>query len=90
LQSDLQFALDLKAALDLAVWAMQKLGFDPDSWQAEVLRSSNKRILLNCSRQSGKSTITSVLALHTATYQPGSLILCLSLLFAKAESCRNE
>jgi hypothetical protein len=65
-------------ALDSVAWAERALGFHPDPWQAEVLRSSNKRILLNCSRQSGKSTITSVLALHTATYQPGSLILCLS------------
>jgi hypothetical protein len=65
-------------ALDSVAWAEKALGFLPDPWQAEVLRSSNKRILLNCSRQSGKSTITSVLALHTATYQEGSLILCLS------------
>ncbi|MCX8207415.1 MAG: terminase family protein [Methanothrix sp.] len=34
--------------------------------------------MLNCSRQSGKSTVTSLLALHTAIYRPGSLILCLS------------
>jgi hypothetical protein len=69
---------DLKAALDPATWAAKRLGFDPDPWQAEVLRSDSKRILLNCSRQSGKSTITSALALHTAIYKPGSLTLCLS------------
>jgi hypothetical protein len=34
--------------------------------------------LLNCSRQSGKSTITAVLAVHTALYDPGSLTLLLS------------
>jgi len=54
------------------------LGLDPDPWQAEVLRSDAKRILLNCSRQSGKSTITAALALHTAMFQAGSLVLCLS------------
>jgi hypothetical protein len=70
--------LDLKAALDPAAWCKKSLCLEPDPWQAEVLRSDSKRILLNCSRQSGKSTITSALALHTATYRPGSLILCLS------------
>jgi hypothetical protein len=70
--------LDLKAALDPATWCRNALGMEPDPWQAEVLRSPSKRILLNCSRQSGKSTITSALALHTATYHPGSLTLCLS------------
>jgi len=69
---------DLKVALDPVVWCQRSLNLNPDPWQAEVLRSSSKRILLNCSRQSGKSTITSALALHTAIFKPGSLILCLS------------
>jgi len=69
---------DLKAALDPVAWAAKRLNFAPDPWQAEVLRSTSKRLLLNCSRQSGKSTITSALALHTAIYKPGSLTLCLS------------
>ena len=65
-------------ALDPVAWCRGALGLEPDPWQAEVLRSPSKRILLNCSRQAGKSTITSAMALHTATYRPGSLILCLS------------
>jgi hypothetical protein len=65
-------------ALDPVTWCGGELGIDPDSWQAEVLRSTSKRIILNCTRQSGKSTVTSALALHTALYRPGSLILCLS------------
>ncbi|OPY54056.1 MAG: Terminase-like family protein [Methanosaeta sp. PtaU1.Bin060] len=69
---------DLKASLDPVVWCKGALDLEPDPWQAEVLRSDSKRILLNCSRQSGKSTITSALALHTATYQEESLVLCLS------------
>lgn len=64
--------------LDPVAWCRGALGLDPDPWQAEVLRSDAKRILLNCSRQSGKSTITAALALHTAIFQPGSLVLCLS------------
>jgi len=53
-------------------------GIDPDPWQAGVLRSTASRLLLNCSRQSGKSSITSVLSVHTACYRPGSLVLLLS------------
>jgi len=34
--------------------------------------------LVNCSRQSGKSTMTAILALHTALYQPGALVLLVS------------
>lgn len=56
----------------------ERAGIIPDPWQARVLRSQAPRILLNCSRQSGKSTITSVLALHTALTQADSLILLLS------------
>jgi len=56
----------------------ERAGITPDPWQAQVLRSQAPRILLNCSRQSGKSTITSVLALHTALHEPESLILMLS------------
>ena len=64
--------------LDPVAWCRGSLGLEPDQWQAEVLRSTSKRIILNCTRQSGKSTVTSALALHTAIYRPGSLILCLS------------
>jgi hypothetical protein len=35
-------------------------------------------VLLNCCRQSGKSTMTGLIALHRALYHPGSLILCLA------------
>ena len=69
---------DLKMALDPVIWVKERLGFSLDPWQTEVLRSNSKRILLNCSRQSGKSTVTAIMALHTGLYRPGSLILCLS------------
>ncbi len=70
-------ASDLARALDPVLLAAQ-VGIVPDPWQANVLRSSASRLLLNCSRQSGKSTITSILALHTALYTSGSLVLLLS------------
>ncbi len=68
---------DLAAALDPVVFA-SRVGIDPDDWQADVLRSTSPRMLLNCSRQSGKTTITALLGLHTALYEPGSLVVILS------------
>jgi len=78
-------ASDLARALDPVLLAEQA-GLVPDPWQAQVLRSTAPRMLLNASRQSGKSTITSLLALHTAIYEPGSLTLMLS----KAERQSGE
>jgi hypothetical protein len=70
-------ALDLACSLDPVILAEQA-GISPDPWQRDVLRSSAARVLLLCSRQAGKSTITSILAVHTAVYEPGSLVLLLS------------
>jgi phage FluMu gp28-like protein len=54
------------------------LGIEPDDWQAEFLSSDARRVLMNCSRQSGKSTVAAVRALHEALYKPGSLTLILA------------
>ena len=53
-------------------------GMDVDPWQRNLLVCADKQLLLNCCRQSGKSTTTSALALHTAIFQPNSLVLLLS------------
>jgi hypothetical protein len=71
-------ALDLAAALDPDLFAREYLNFQPDPWQTKVLRWSGKRLLLNCCRQSGKSTITALLALHRAMFYSNSLILLVS------------
>lgn len=68
---------DLRLALDPVAFA-EKLGIVPDGWQEDFLRSSADRVLLNCSRQSGKSTMSAMIALHRALYHPGSLVLCLA------------
>src|SRR5215204_1871567 len=70
-------AEDLKLALERVSFA-QKAGLKPDRWQRDLLESSSDRVLLNCCRQSGKSTMSAVIALHRALYHPGSLILCLA------------
>jgi hypothetical protein len=54
------------------------LGIIPDLWQDRLLRSDAPRVLLNCCRQSGKSTMAALLALHRALTVPGSLVLCLA------------
>jgi len=71
-------ANDLALALDPSAWSERVAGFELDDWQAEVLRSDAGRVLLNCSRQSGKSTVAALLALHLALYRPDSLSLLLS------------
>ena len=53
-------------------------GLEPDPWQERFLASKAPRILLNCTRQAGKSTMASVLAVQTAMAQRKALVLLLS------------
>lgn len=68
---------ELKRALDPVALA-EAIGMVPDAWQADVLRSGHPRILLNCCRQAGKSQTAAILAVHSAVYEPGSLVLLVS------------
>lgn len=84
-------ATDIACALDRARLS-RRVGIAPDSWQADLLRSEARQIMLNCARQVGKSTTTATLAAHTAIYCPGEPILLLSptmrqsgLLFARVK-----
>jgi len=70
-------AADLALALDRLAFA-RVLGLEPDPWQVQLLRSASPRVLLNCCRQSGKSTVAALLALHRALYHPSSLVLVLA------------
>jgi phage FluMu gp28-like protein len=54
------------------------LGIVPDAWQGQLLRSKPPRVLLNCARQSGKSTMAAIIALHQALRHPPSLVLILA------------
>jgi hypothetical protein len=51
---------------------------EPDQWQTDLLRSSSSRMLLLCSRQSGKSQTAAAFALRTALLEAPALILMLS------------
>lgn len=72
-----RLASDLARALD-PVQLARGVGMEPDPWQAKVLRAEAPRLLLNCSRQSGKSSTVAAKAVHVAVYEPGSLTLLLS------------
>jgi hypothetical protein len=63
---------------------MRHLGLEPDPWQIEVLEGNQPRLLLNCSRQAGKSTTVAVLALTEALFRHGRLILLVSRSFRQA------
>ncbi len=64
-------ALDV---LTLAAYA----GFTLDAWQRDVLTSTAHQIILLVTRQGGKSTVSSIRALHRALYTPASLVLLLA------------
>src|SRR5262249_32940165 len=73
--------VDLRRALALALdpaLILQAQGLTPDPWQRELLFAPDRQVLLNCSRQSGKSTVVAALALHTALFAPAGLVLLLS------------
>lgn len=72
LNQNLAMVLDPATILD-------RIGFGtPDAWQRQVLRSRSERMLLLAHRQSGKSTAVSALAIHTALFEPESLVLLVS------------
>lgn len=54
---------------------MRQSNMVPDTWQEAVLNSPARRMLLLCSRQSGKSTTCASLAVHQALYDPGLVLL---------------
>ncbi len=60
------------------VLLLRKLGMEPDPWQVDVLDGDQPRLLLNCSRQAGKSTVVAMLGLAQAMFNPGSKVLLVS------------
>ena len=80
----MQLSTDLRWRLSCSTFAREALPddqFNPDPWQADVLDTSADT-LINCSRQSGKSTTTSIRALWTAIYRPKALVLVIAQNFA--------
>lgn len=69
---------DLAYSLDPVLWAKEVLSYRPDPWQADLLRSRERKIILNCSRQSGKSTTCAALGLHESIYRRPSFGLVIA------------
>jgi hypothetical protein len=61
-----------------ADFAREYFQFQPDDHQARILVCDAKRVILNCSRQWGKSTVVAAKAVHRAVQIPESLILVAS------------
>jgi hypothetical protein len=72
-----EMSTDLALALDPAAMA-RAARFEPDPWQEDLLRCAEREVILNCSRQSGKSSTVSFLALHEAIYAAPALTLVLA------------
>ncbi|HMF12245.1 MAG TPA: terminase family protein [Gemmataceae bacterium] len=73
--------MDARTAFALALDPARLLrarGLTPDPWQREFLLAPDRQVLLNCSRQSGKSTVVAALALHNLLFKAKSLVLLLS------------
>ena len=64
--------------LSPSAWAAHALNFSPDPRQAEILDSPAHRLILLCSRQFGKTTISAIKALHFALNHPDSLTVVAS------------
>ena len=56
----------------------EQVGLVPDPWQRDLLTGQDRQTILLCARQTGKSTISALIALHTALYTANSLCLVLS------------
>ncbi|MCK5614043.1 terminase family protein [Candidatus Pacearchaeota archaeon] len=57
---------------------IERIWNKPYTWQEMALNPLWKRIMLNCARQSGKSTIVAGVACHTAKYTARSLSIIVS------------
>ncbi|MBI2803625.1 MAG: hypothetical protein HYX68_01410 [Planctomycetes bacterium] len=63
---------------DTTVRVMNTLGLTPDPWQIDVITGDHKRLLLNCSRQAGKTSVVAIMGLVEALTRPMTRILLLS------------
>ncbi len=77
--------LEVLKSLDLAVFGREDLGFQSDETQEGILGYDGRRLILNCCRQFGKSTLAAITCLHRIVYFPGSLVLLISASFRQSQ-----
>ena len=63
---------------DIIDFVEHRFGFYPDLQQRLLLTSAAKRVILNCTRQWGKTTVSAAKAVHRAFTVPKSLIVVAS------------
>jgi len=68
---------DIASHMD-PVLLVQDCGIVCDPWQTKLMRDRKRRSLLLCSRQSGKSTVTALMALWTAIFEAPALVVLFS------------
>ena len=84
-EPDARLRSTLLHMVDRVAFARDLLQFEPESpLQESALRSWSRRIIFNCNRQWGKSTICAIRVLHRAWFWPGSVILLVSRAHAQS------
>ncbi len=78
-------AMQLASSIDPATY-LSRIYFYPYPWQKDVLNPGYSRLILNCARQAGKSSVIAAKVAHKAKYKAGALIL----LFAPTEVQSSE
>lgn len=63
------------SADDIVHFVRTRLHIEPDEKQSEFLRSTAKRIVVNCCRQWGKSMISAAKVVHRVYTHPGSQVV---------------
>jgi hypothetical protein len=63
-------ARDMARCFDPVLLA-EDCGVTPDPWQADLLRTASRRVLMLCSRQSGKTETAVLKVIWQALYDPG-------------------
>jgi hypothetical protein len=79
----------LAIALDPVLLA-ERVGLDPDPWQADLLRSDARQIILLCSRQAGKSTVSGLLAVDEMMHRSPALVLLLAPALRQAQELHRK
>ena len=67
-----------KYALDAVGFARDLLGWNPDEKQAMVLSTNARRVILNCARQWGKTTVAATKIVHMTVMRPRVVVLIVS------------
>ena len=79
---------------DSAAFARQLLDFEPDANQAKLISTKAQYVMVNCHRQSGKTTMTAMRAVHRAVHRavtkPGQQIAVVSASLRQSMALANR